>query len=118
LRQGDSWWGELVRSDRDPRLFIGHLPPTKRQRARTSLELDLPRKVFAEELTADNLQIPLVRFRGPRANKPHTSHRFPPAREITLRTTERYKGGRIPFRAQIWRKGKLADRDHGHLQDQ
>jgi hypothetical protein len=118
LRPGDSWWGELVPSDSDPRLLIGRLPPNRRKRARISLELVLPKGLFAEEVTTENLQVPLVRFRGPRANKPHTSYRFPPTREITLRTSRRYRGRRIPFRAQIWRKGKLADRDHGHLQDQ
>ena len=110
LRQGDTWQGEWVRSDHDPRRFIGRLPEGVQSRVRISIEFTLPTKSQDIEVRAHDRRIEIIRIHGPRRNKPLTTLRFPSAPEFTLHLHQGHKPDRIPFRLQAWRKGKSASR--------
>lgn len=110
LREIDSWEGEWVRSDHDPRLFVAQLPKAMKNRARMSIEFMLPRTNRRVVIRAGERKIDVIQFRGPRLNKPATTQRFPAAQEVSMRLRKRPQADRIPFRVRTWRKARSSGR--------
>jgi hypothetical protein len=96
--------GEWVRSDGDPNLYVGHLPPLGASRGTVSLEFLLPGTRRSVEVLIDGQPSGTVPFRAPDYKIHQITPRFRFTPEVLLRLTGAPKADRIPFVLRRWRR--------------